>query len=57
MMLDEILIILLIIAYQMLMHIEVEATPGLGLPQLKKITWRALPQLKKSIWRGLSQIK
>ena len=32
-------------AYQMLMNIEVKATPGRGLPQLKKNMWRGLPQL------------
>ena len=46
-MLDESLIVLLIIAHQILIVIEVEATPGRGLPQLKKNMWRGLLQLKR----------
>ena len=51
-------IILFIFAYQILMNLNMKATPkGRGLPQKKRKEWRGLLQEKKKcIWRGLPQL-
>ena len=62
MMISESLIVLFMFAYQILMNIEMRATPGRGLMQMKKKIWLRFQQKRKRMcgqdsgktkWKGL----